>query len=76
MKHIFLSYSTVDRERVRPLVDLLGTIAPVWWDQRILHGTSWDEEIETALEEASCVVVAWTETSVDARWVKAEARYA
>lgn len=76
MKHIFLSYSSKDRERVQPLIDLLGQVGPMWWDERIMHGASWDDEIEKALDEAACVVVAWTETSVDARFVKAEARYA
>jgi hypothetical protein len=75
MSHIFLSYSGADRERVRPLVALLKDVAPVWWDQRIRHGDSWDETIERELNEASCVVVVWTEQSVKSRWVKMEARH-
>lgn len=73
MSHIFLSYSAEDRERVRPLVSLLGDVAPVWWDQAVRHGENWEIAVETAVEQAACVVVAWTQESVKSRWVRSEA---
>lgn len=73
MSHIFLSYSAEDRERVRPLVTLLGEVAPVWWDQAVRHGENWEMAVETAVEQAACVVVAWTRQSVKSSWVRSEA---
>lgn len=73
MSHIFLSYSAEDRERVRPLVALLDEVAPVWWDQAVRHGENWEVAVETAVEQAGCVVVAWTRQSVKSSWVRAEA---
>lgn len=73
MSHIFLSYCAEDRERVRPLVPLLSEVAPVWWDQSIHHGENWEIAVETAVEEAACIVVAWTRESVKSNWVRSEA---
>ena len=73
MSHIFLSYSAEDRDRVRPLVTLLGEVAPVWWDQAVRHGENWEIAVETAVEQAACVVVAWTRQSVKSSWVRSEA---
>src|ERR1051325_2824115 len=73
MSHIFLSYCAEDRERVRPLVALLSEVAPVWWDQSIHHGENWEIAVETAVEQAACVVVAWTRESVKSNWVRSEA---
>ena len=73
MSHIFLSYCAEDRERVRPLVALLGEVGPVWWDQSIRHGQNWEKAVEKAVEKASCVVVAWTRESVESDWVRSEA---
>jgi tetratricopeptide (TPR) repeat protein len=73
MNHIFLSYCAEDRERVRPLVALLGEVAPVWWDQAIHHGDDWEVAVENAVAEAACVVVAWTRDSVKSGWVRDEA---
>jgi hypothetical protein len=73
MSHIFISYSAEDRERVRPLVSLLGDVAPVWWDQAVRHGENWELAVEKAVEQAACVVVAWTQHSVQSSWVRSEA---
>ncbi|HEU4457161.1 MAG TPA: toll/interleukin-1 receptor domain-containing protein [Longimicrobium sp.] len=73
MSTIFLSYYSKDRERVRPLAELLGTVAPVWWDPNIGHGERWPEVLQHALDGARCVVVAWTKHSVESDWVWNEA---
>jgi len=73
MSHIFLSYAAEDRDRVRPLVDLLGDVATVWWDQSIRPGENWEDAVERAVAEAACVVVVWTSDSVKSGWVKSEA---
>jgi len=73
MSHIFLSYAAEDRDRVRPLVDLLSDVATVWWDQSIRPGDNWEDAVERAVKEAACVVVVWTTESVKSGWVKSEA---
>jgi beta-lactam-binding protein with PASTA domain len=45
----------------------------VWWDRQIAPGQTFDEVIEKALDEARCVVVLWSATSVKSDWVKVEA---
>jgi TolB-like protein/tetratricopeptide (TPR) repeat protein len=71
---IFVSYATEDRERVRPLVELLeGEGWSVWWDREIHAGPRFDQVIEEAIEQASCVVVVWSRHSIQSDWVRTEA---
>jgi hypothetical protein len=73
--HVFVSYAHADRARVEPLVhSLQARNLDVWWDQRIEPGQTWSLEIERKLRSASCVVVAWTQDSVNSLFVRAEAR--
>ena len=73
MADIFLSYASDDRERVKPLVEALETDGfSVWWDRNIQAGASYDREIEAAINEASCVVVVWSQRSVDSEYVRSE----
>jgi len=74
MSDIFVSYATEDRERVLPLVRALEAEGwSVWWDRDLITGPSFDTKIEEALDRACCVVVAWSESSIQSRWVRAEA---
>lgn len=71
---IFISYATADRARIKPLVDALEQRGrTVWWDRTILAGKVWEREIEAALTESRCVIVAWSEASVRSEWVWTEA---
>jgi|GEM_PF-5322021 len=74
-KHdIFLSYSRLDREKVKPLVRILEDQGwSVWWDPEIPHGKEFDRIIEENLEASRVVVVIWSKNSVDSSWVRAEA---
>jgi TolB-like protein len=74
MADIFISYSSKDLERVKPLVAALEAKGwSVWWDRELVAGPSFDEEIEKALDGASCVVVVWSKNSIESRWVRTEA---
>jgi Flp pilus assembly protein TadD/TolB-like protein len=74
MSDIFLSYSREDRDRVAPLVDyLVANGLDVWWDRDINPGDSFEESIDKHILDADCVVVVWSSSSVDSRWVKNEA---
>ena len=71
---VFVSYSSFDRERVRPIVEELTTSGMnVWWDSRIAPGAGFDSEIQNALDKARCVLVVWSEHSVTSEWVITEA---
>jgi TolB-like protein len=48
----------------------------VWWDESLRAGDSFDAAIESALEDAKAVVVLWSKSSVQSRWVRAEATLA
>jgi Tol biopolymer transport system component len=73
MADIFLSYSSDDRDRVIPLVQALQEDGfTVWWDREIRPGPSFDREIETAINEAKCIVVVWSASSIESEWVRSE----
>ena len=74
MHDIFLSYASEDRTRASQLADALGKLGwEVWWDRTILPGKTFDRVIESELKAATCVIVLWSKTSVESRWVRAEA---
>jgi adenylate cyclase len=74
MADIFLSYASDDRERIAPLVAALERQGwSVWWDRSIPPGRNFDEVLEEEIDAARCVVVMWTEASIDSQWVRSEA---
>jgi formylglycine-generating enzyme required for sulfatase activity len=74
MADIFFSYKREDRARIAPLVHLLEREGlTVWWDPDIVAGERFDEVINREIEQARCVVVAWSASSTRAAWVRDEA---
>ena len=74
---LFLSYSRQDRAKIEVLAKILQQRGwTVWWDRHIKSGTSYDKVIEQALTGAKAVIVAWSQTSVESDWVRAEASFA
>jgi serine/threonine-protein kinase len=76
MTDLFVSYKAEDRARIAPLVRALEAEGlSVWWDQHIGAGSDWRSEIESRLEAARCVLVAWSEraTGPEGRFVRDEA---
>jgi hypothetical protein len=78
MADIFISYASVDRPVARRLADALEARGwSVWWDHRSLHsGQHFDRVIEEAICGARVVIVVWSKTSVESRWVRDEATLA
>lgn len=73
MADIFLSYSSDDRDRVAPLVaHLVSAGYSVWWDKKIHGGTMFSKEIEAELKAAKVVLVVWSPSSIESRWVADE----
>ena len=77
MSDIFISYNKDDRPWVEGFANALASRGwSVWWDRSIPTGESFDLVIKQALTSAKCVVVVWSERSVNSDWVKAEAEEA
>jgi len=75
MADVFVSYARTDKARVAPLVAAIEAQGwSVWWDPEISPGQEFDRQISAALKTAAAVVVVWTPTSVESRWVRGEAR--
>jgi serine/threonine protein kinase len=71
---VFISYAREDRERVRPLVDILTSCGwYVWWDDRIKAGEDFQPVTTSALDAARAVIVVWSKDAVKSRWVRGEA---
>jgi TIR domain/PAN domain len=74
MTDIFFSYSSADRERVRPIRDALAEQGfDVFWDQQVPAGTDWDTWIRQHLTKSKCVMAFWSATSVSSDNVRHEA---
>ena len=77
MPDVFVSYSRLDRDVARGFANGFEREGlSVWWDQAIHPGEAFDQVTEQALEEARAVVLLWSKSSVQSRWVRAEATQA
>jgi hypothetical protein len=74
MMDLFISYAHEDEARVQPLVSAFEQRGwSVFWDHRIPAGQTWRTYIGRHLNEARCVIVAWSRHSVESKWVAEEA---
>ena len=74
MSDVFVSYAREDRALVEPFVAMLEQQGwSVWWDREIDPGATFSRAIEQEISAARCVVVLWTQRSVESDWVHAEA---
>jgi formylglycine-generating enzyme required for sulfatase activity len=77
MSDIFISYKREEQPQARKLADALQRRGwSVWWDPKLRAGEHFDDAIERALNDASCVIVIWSKLSVNSKYVKDEATYA
>ena len=75
MADVFLSYAQEDRTRARKLADALRELGwDVWWDAHVYVGTRFRSEITRQLQAAKCVVVLWSQASIESDWVIDEAQ--
>ncbi len=75
MADVFVSYKREDRaiaERAAAFVQRAGL--STFFDVNIPVGDTWDQVIEAELRAAKAVLVLWTPSSVNSRWVRIEAR--
>jgi hypothetical protein len=71
---VFLSYAAEDRDRAACVARALEAWGwSVWWDRKIVPGRAFDRVIAEALDSSRCVVVLWSQTSVESDWVREEA---
>lgn len=77
MNDIFISYARTDLPTAQRLTEALqrGGLS-VWWDRRLEGGDYFDDAIERAIRSARSVLVLWSTSSVDSRFVKDEASLA
>jgi hypothetical protein len=74
MGQVFISYASEDRSRAKTLAQALEERGfSTWWDRKIPFGRAYDEVIAESLAQAQCVLVLWTDLSVESRWVRSEA---
>ena len=74
---IFLSYGHRDVATAQRFAESFEREGfTVWWDASLRSGDAFDATIEAALRSAKAVVVLWSATSVQSRWVRAEATLA
>jgi hypothetical protein len=75
MTDLLLSYASEDRVRIAPLVAALEAEGwSVWWDRELVAGPDFAQAIQQALDEAFCVVVAWSQHALQSSWVRDEAQ--
>jgi hypothetical protein len=70
---IFISYSRLDLDRVRPIAERLTLLGySVWWDRDLRAGAMFADEIERQLDGARAVLTAWSHNARNSTWVYAE----
>jgi TPR repeat protein len=73
MADVFISYRKADRAKAEALAKALKIEnIDVWWDEGLAAGQTFDEKIQSVLEQAKAVVVVWSKESVKSEWVRAE----
>ena len=74
MSDIFISYASEDRPRAQMLAEALERYGwSTFWDRTIPIGKTWRETIGKELNDARCVIVLWSKTSIQSGWVQEEA---
>ncbi|MBK8817320.1 MAG: toll/interleukin-1 receptor domain-containing protein [Methylococcaceae bacterium] len=75
MADIFLSYAREDIKKAGMLANALENQGwTVFWDRTsLLAGQDFEAVIHQAIQQAGCMVVAWSQASTQSNWVRGEA---
>src|SRR5258705_9202085 len=74
MSDVFISYSKIDRPLAEGAAnDLKARGFDVWWDYELYAGDDFHGVIRAEIAKAKAVVVIWSESAIDSRWVLGEA---
>src|SRR3954469_10395067 len=74
MADVFLSYARATRPRIEQIGDGLQAGGyTLWWDKALNASDDYAMVIESELDAAGCVVVAWSAQARQSLWVRAEA---
>jgi len=74
---VFLSYGHDDLATAKRYAEAFERAGfSIWWDESLRSGEAFDAAIEKEIKGAKAVVVLWSKSSVQSRWVRAEATLA
>ncbi len=75
--YAFLSYAHADQEIVEKIIiGLKQNMCRVWYDEGLIPGESWNDDLADRLKKAEALIVLLTKNSVVSRYVKTEINYA
>jgi hypothetical protein len=66
---VFVSYSRKDVSSVKTIVSFLERQFVVWWDDDLVGGTSFAEDIFTKIEKTKVAIVFWSVHAATSEWV-------
>lgn len=74
MADVFLSYASEERKVAERLAKALEDAGfSVWWDRHIRGGAEFSQDIEREIEAAGRILVLWSKSANQSRWVRDEA---
>ncbi len=77
MADVFISYSRLDHERVKPIADRLSSLGySVWWDKPLREGQAFVDETERQIDDARAVLAVWSNNARNSTWMYGEAHRA
>ena len=74
MADVFISYKRDERDAIERIAHQLRAIGfEVWFDASMSAGDAFSDEIDREARAARAILVCWSASARDSRWVKAEA---
>jgi hypothetical protein len=74
MADVFISYKRDERDAIERIAHQLRALGfEVWFDASMSAGDAFSDEIDREARAAQAILVCWSGTARDSRWVKAEA---
>ena len=74
MADVFISYKRDERAAIEQIATTLrGLGLSIWFDASLTAGDSFSEEIDREARAAKAILVCWSPTARESKWVRAEA---